>query len=204
MALNGRMVDQSLTEPAVEPSALSPETAPELLLQTVARHRDRRAFALLFQAFAPRIKAFLMRSGSDAGMAEEVTQEVMVTVWRRAETYDPAQAGAATWIFTIARNKRIDMIRREKRPQVDPEDPALMPDPLEQADDRMEAAQSADRLRRAMATLPEEQREILRMAYFEDKPHSAIAQECGLPLGTVKSRLRLALSRLRKDLKDDA
>lgn len=204
MALNGRMVDQSLTEPTVEPSTLSPETAPELLLQTVARHRDRRAFALLFQAFAPRIKAFLMRSGSDAGMAEEVTQEVMVTVWRRAETYDPAQAGAATWIFTIARNKRIDMIRREKRPQVDPEDPALMPEPLEQADDRMEAAQSADRLRHAMATLPEEQREILRMAYFEDKPHSAIAQECGLPLGTVKSRLRLALSRLRKDLKDDA
>lgn len=204
MAFNGSMLDSRLPPPGTNPEPVSPDAAPEQLLLAVARHRDRQAFAQLFRAFAPRIKAFLIRSGSDAGTAEEVMQEVMVTVWRRAETYDPSQAGASTWIFTIARNKRIDLIRREKRPEVDPEDPALMPEPLERADDRLETVQSARRLRHAMTSLPEEQREILRMAYFEDKPHSAIAEECGLPLGTVKSRLRLALARLRKDLKDDA
>ena len=135
-------------------------------------------------------------------------QEVMLLVWRRAETYDPAQASASTWVFTIARNKRIDALRREHRPEIDPDDPALVPalvpERPDSADRRVELRESTSRLRAALKELPAEQAELLRLAYFEDKPHSAISAERGLPLGTVKSRLRLAVERLRKALRDIA
>lgn len=172
------------------------------LLIAVGERRDRAAFAAIFGHFAPRIKAYLMRRGTDASTAEEVVQEVMVTLWRRADRYDPAQADASTWVFTIARNKRIDLLRRERRPELDPDDPALVPATGAAADDAVEAAQDANRLRAAVSTLPDEQKELLQMAFFEDKPHSVIAAERNLPLGTVKSRIRLAMARLRKELKD--
>lgn len=176
--------------------------SPDDLLLAVGRARDRAAFAALFEHFAPRLKAYLRRLGADAPAAEELVQEVMLQVWRRAETFDPAQASAGTWVFTIARNRRIDALRREQRPEIDPDDPALVPDPVEPADRALETAQDSGRLRAAIRELPPEQAELLRMAYFEDKPHSVIAAERGLPLGTVKSRLRLALDRLRKALRD--
>jgi RNA polymerase sigma-70 factor (ECF subfamily) len=172
------------------------------LVVAVGRRRDRVAFAGLFAHFAPRLKAYLIRGGCDGASAEEVVQEVMVTLWRRAETFDPAQAGASTWVFTIARNKRIDMIRRERRPQVDPDDPALVPESEPAADHVVESAQDSKQLHAALTGLPNEQREILRLAYFEDLPHSEIARRCDMPLGTVKSRIRLALARLRKSLGD--
>ena len=178
------------------------EDSPDDWLIAVAQRRDRTAFSLLFGHFGPRIKMYLMRTGCDPTAAEELVQEVMVTLWRRAETFDPRQAQASTWVFTIARNKRIDALRRERRPEVDPDDPALVPDPLPSADDHVEAVQQSVRLRRALDELPEEQREMLRLAYFEDKPHSVIAAEQDLPLGTVKSRIRLALARLRRDIGD--
>lgn len=176
--------------------------SPDDLLLAVARDRDRGAFARLFEHFAPRLKAYLRRLGAEAGAAEELAQEVMLTVWRRADRFDPAQASASTWIFTIARNKRIDALRRERRPEIDPDDPTLVPDPVEPADRRLEAAQASGRLRAALRELPPEQAELLRLAYFEDKAHSAISAERGIPLGTVKSRLRLAMERLRKALRD--
>ncbi len=172
------------------------------LLIAVGERRDKAAFAAIFGHFAPRIKAYLMRRGTDAATAEEVVQEVMVTLWRRADRYDPALADASTWVFTIARNKRIDMLRRERRPELDPDDPALVPATDAAADVAVESAQDADRLRAAVSTLPDEQKELLQMAFFEDKPHSVIAAERNLPLGTVKSRIRLAMARLRKELKD--
>jgi len=171
------------------------------LILAVARERDRVAFGALFGHFAPRLKAFLMRQGAEAGSAEELVQEVMLLVWRRADTFDPRQANASTWIFTIARNKRIDLLRREKRPELDADDPALVPAPAEPADRLFESWQDGERLRTALKTLPPEQAELLHMAYFEDKAHSTIAAERGIPLGTVKSRLRLAMERLRKQLK---
>jgi len=182
------------------------DTAPNLedLLVAVGRGRDRQAFGALFGHFAPRLKTYLRRLGCESGAAEELVQEVMLLVWRRAETYDPVQASASTWVFTIARNKRIDTLRREQRPEIDPNDPALVPEPDEAADQRLEARQSNDRLRAALKDLPPEQAELLRMAYFEDKPHSVISAEHGIPLGTVKSRLRLAMERLRRVLRDDA
>lgn len=174
----------------------------EELLTAVGRDRDRAAFAALFGHFAPRLKAYLRRQGCDAGGAEELVQDVMLLVWRRAETYDPTQASAATWVFTIARNRRIDALRREQRPEIDPADPTLVPDPVESADDGVAARETAGRLRAALRTLPPEQADLLRLAYFEDKPHSLISAEQGIPLGTVKSRLRLAMERLRKAMRD--
>lgn len=175
----------------------------ETLLEAVGDRQDRQAFKVLFAHFAPRVKSYLMHSGSDAGQAEEVVQEVMITVWRRATLFDRRQASASTWIFTIARNKRIDLIRRQKRPQVDFDDPAFVPDPVDLADRILEEGENAERIRVAITTLPEEQRDLLRLAFFEDRPHSEIAAMRSLPLGTVKSRIRLAMTRLRKQLKDE-
>ncbi|HIC80937.1 MAG TPA: sigma-70 family RNA polymerase sigma factor [Kiloniellaceae bacterium] len=172
------------------------------LLVSVGRNRDRAAFAELFSYFGPRVKAYLMRQGAGEAQAEELVQEAMIMVWRRAESFDMAKSGASTWIFTIARNKRIDALRREKRPEYDPDDPALVPAAAEDADSLVEAAQQSERLSVAMKSLSSEQAELIRMAYFEDKAHGAIAEETELPLGTVKSRLRLALGHLRKALKE--
>lgn len=188
----------SLTEPA--PADLAG------MLVAVGRDRDKRAFRALFAHFAPRVKSYLMRTGSDNGQAEEVVQEVMVAVWRRAETFDPSQASAATWVFTVARNKRIDLIRKERRPSIDVDDPtvpaSVVPVAQDPGDKVVGDRQTADRLRAAIDTLPPEQRRLVEMAYYDDKPHSQIAEECNLPLGTVKSRIRLALGRLRKAAED--
>ncbi len=172
------------------------------LLLRVAR-QDRQAFVALFHHFAPRLKSFLQKMGADAGAAEEIIQDVMVSVWRRAESFDPTLATASTWIFAIARNRRIDRLRQERRPEVDPDDPALVPDPEDPADRALLLEEESERLHRAIRLLPPEQADLLRMAYFEDKAHSAIATERNLPLGTVKSRLRLALARLRKVLGEE-
>ncbi len=172
------------------------------LMAAVAQRRDRQAFARLFQRFAPRLKAYARRLGADSAAAEDLIQEVMLTVWRRAEQFDRRKAGVGTWIYTIARNRRIDMLRRERRPEIDPNDPMLVREPDPPADLRLEASQNARQLRQAIAALPEEQAALLRHAYFEDKAHGAIAVELGLPLGTVKSRIRLAISKLRLALGD--
>ena len=170
------------------------------LIERIARVADREAFAELFRRFAPRIKSYLKRLGCETGQAEELTQETMVMVWRRAAMFDRSRAGAATWLFTIARNKRIDALRHERRPEFDPSDPALLPDPEPSTEEPLLVRQREQRLAEAMAKLPREQADLIRLAYFEDLSQSAIASERRLPLGTVKSRLRLALTHLRRNL----
>ena len=176
----------------------------EELIVAIGTRQDRSAFAALFAHFAPRVKAYLVRTGSDSSAADELTQEVMLLVWRKAERYDASQANAATWIFTIARNKRIDKFRRERHLDFNLDDPSLAPEPERLPDHRLEAAEQAEKLTRAIATLPDEQGSLLKLAFYEGKSHSVIATEVGLPLGTVKSRLRLALARLRAHLGSDA
>lgn len=169
------------------------------LLQRVARQQDREAFAQLFGHFAPRLKAFNLRAGIDADTAEDLAHEAMIQVWRRAESFDPAKAAVSTWIFTIARNKRIDRLRRERYPElVSDEDRPEEIDTAPAADERIEADQYHGIVREAVRHLPAEQARIVHMAFFEDKSHSSIATELKLPLGTVKSRIRLALARLRE------
>lgn len=161
--------------------------------------RDQAAFAALFAHFAPRVKGFLMKSGTDASLAEECAQEVLATCWHKAHMFDPSRASVATWIFTIARNRKIDVLRKQRRPE--PEDLAWGPAEEPDQADIMALQQECEQLGRAISELPAAQRELIEKAYFGDLSHNEIAQQTGLPLGTIKSRIRLALERLRHAMK---
>jgi RNA polymerase sigma factor (sigma-70 family) len=173
------------------------------LARQVAESRDREAFAALFDHFAARINGYLQRLGVDSGQAEDIAQEVMSVLWHKAHLFDPAKSSLATWLYRIARNRRIDALRRDRSHLLDPHDPALRPDELSDAGEEFDADMRAARIRAALQELPEEQLELVRLAFFAGRSHSSIAEETGLPLGTVKSRLRLAFSRLRRILEAD-
>ena len=161
--------------------------------------QDTDAFAELFAHFAPRVKSFLMKSGTSPDMAEECAQDVMATLWRKAAMFDPAKASVSTWIFTIARNRRIDILRKERRPE--PEDLPWGPEAEPDQSDALALQQETQKLGAALAELPEKQRMLIEKAYFGELSHSEIAEQTGLPLGTIKSRIRLALERLRHVMK---
>lgn len=184
------------THAAAEPPLSSGDNRMEGLIRAVAR-RDRSAFAEVFAFFAPRLKAFMMRGGADADTAEELAQEALIQVWRRADSFDPMRAAASTWVYTIARNKRIDRLRRERRPALSEEEYVSALGAAERGDEAVERNQTESRLARSLEALPEDQATVVKMAFYQDKSHSAIAAELRLPLGTVKSRIRLALARLR-------
>lgn len=181
--------------------SLTPDDA-NTLLARVAANGDRDAFAAIFEFFAPRVKAYLLRIGVTGGEAEDLAQEVLLKVWRKASLFDPAKASAATWIYTIARNHRIDAIRRKTRPRLDPDDPALAPEEEPRADATIERAERDRKIRSVFSKLPRNQQDVVALHFYEDHPHAAIATRLGLPLGTVKSRLRLAFSRIKKELGD--
>lgn len=173
------------------------EPTDETLLARVGAG-DRAAFADLFGRYAGRIKGYLMRLGAGAAMAEDLAQDVMVTIWRRAASFDPAKAKAATWVFVIARNAWIDKLRREKTELAYRQaNPATEISDDEAPDEAAARIQSQDQIEAALALLSEDQRRVVQLAFFEDRPHSEIAVRLELPLGTVKSRLRLALAKLR-------
>jgi RNA polymerase sigma-70 factor (ECF subfamily) len=174
------------------------------LIEAIAACQDRAAFAALFQHYAPRVKAFIMRGGVDAEAAQEIAQEAMIMVWRKAASFDRGRASAATWIYTIARNKRIDLLRRTGRPAIEREDWLTIFAPEEGgADQSMATGQTYMRMKELMEGLSADQLTVIRLAFFEDKTHTAIAEELRLPLGTVKSRIRLALRRLREALEEE-
>ncbi|GEB38781.1 RNA polymerase sigma factor [Gluconacetobacter liquefaciens] len=174
------------------------------LIARVAASRDRTAYAALFKYFAPRVKAYLRRAGMEGAEAEEATQDVMLIVWRKADRFDPARAGATTWVFAIARNVRIDHLRRRNSgaastmPELDTEEHAPSAETLMLADEREE------RIRMALDGLTDEQREIVRLSFFSETPHAAISSALALPLGTVKSRIRLAMVKLRAAIGNDS
>jgi len=170
------------------------------LVQAVAARGDREAFAALFRHFGPRLKTFFMRGSMSSGLAEDLVQETMLSVWRKASYYDPARAGAGTWVFTIARNLRIDHLRRQRNPADLPSDPPVMPPSLEE---ELIGVEREERVREALAGLSAEQQAIIRLSYYSEKSQSEIAGELGIPLGTVKSRTRLAMNRLRALLEDE-
>ena len=195
-------VDQTMGTSLMNDNSKKLSTWDDLLVR-VGRDRDKSAFAELFDYFAPRVKSFLLRFGTDMSLAEEIAQEAMTMVWRRAETYDPRQSAASTWIFTIARNKRIDRLRRENRPLPDMTDPAVMPESIETGEIQVARMQQEKKIRHALKNLPEEQAKMIFSAYYEEKSHREIAEESGVALGTVKSRIRLALNRLRAQIDED-
>jgi RNA polymerase sigma-70 factor (ECF subfamily) len=179
---------------------MSAETDPDWvdLLARVREQGDRAAFAQLFRHFAPRVKAFLRKAGASDSLAEECAQDVMATVWQKAHLFDPARASVSTWIFTIARNRRIDALRKARRPE--PEDLSWGPEEEPDQADLFEMRQENQRLGQALSQLPDAQRVLIERAYFGDLSHTEIATETGLPLGTIKSRIRLALERLRRQM----
>ena len=172
------------------------------LLAAVGRDRDVEAFETLFRHYGPRVKAYMARQSRDAQAAEELMQETMMVVWNKAALFDPARGNVSAWIFTIARNLRVSAYRKEKRPEFDPTDPAFVPDDVAPADLELESREDADRLHKAMRELPKEQMELLQRSFFHDIPHSVLAKEFNLPLGTIKSRIRLAFAKLRAALDD--
>ena len=182
----------SVLKPAAKDKELT------FLIGRIASFKDKTAFSELFKLVGPRIKGYLMKLGSSDVAAEDLLQEVMLTVWRKSETFDRSKAAVSTWLFTIARNKRIDMLRKEIRPQLDPLDPMLSPNQEAAADDIYGSNQEAIKISKAIEQLPTDQAVLIKMTYYEDKSHSIIADELKMPLGTVKSRIRLASTRLRK------
>jgi len=172
------------------------------LLQRVAQDRDSEAFHTLFQTFAPRVKSYMMRQGADANTAEELAQETLLTVWRKAALYSGDKGSPTTWIFTIARNLRIDRLRREaiwyELPDGHDEEPSDDAPPDEAVSDR----ERQERVRRALATLPPDQHEVVALSFVDGLSHSEIAERLGLPLGTVKSRMRLAYQKVRELVED--
>lgn len=173
------------------------------LARQVALERDREAFVRLFDHFAPRINGYLQRLGMEPTLAEDLAQEVMAVLWHKAHLFDPARSSLATWLFRVARNRRIDGLRRERTRRFDAADPILLPEQPPAVDHGIDAHRRDRRVREAMADLPREQFELVRYAFFIGLSHSQIAERTGLPLGTVKSRIRLAFARLRKALEAD-
>lgn len=181
----------------------TPRSPADALVLAIAQHRDRDAFAALFEQFAPRVKGYLVRLGLPTAHAEEMAQDVLVAVWRKADLFDPARAGASTWIFRIARNLRLDALRRDRTAAAFEPDLSDSPEPPETPERAALVRQRDDAVRRALADLSPDQVAVLQLSFFQDCPHSEIAEVLGLPLGTVKSRIRLALQRLRTALEGE-
>jgi RNA polymerase sigma-70 factor, ECF subfamily len=194
----GRLPELIVVSPVGKAMTFS-QNDPASWLRAIAQRRDKAAFAALFGAFAPRIKGFLIKTGSPASVAEELAQETMLTVWRKADLFDPAIGTPSAWIYAIARNLRIDRLRHDKNANF-----VLIYQVLEaelpRPDETAEVAAHEEQIRIALGSLPDEQAAVVRLSFYEDKAHADIARILGIPLGTVKSRLRLAMGKLRRDL----
>ncbi len=175
-----------------------------MLATRVASSQDRAAFGELYDYFAPRLTSYLIRLNLERVQAEELAQEVMLVLWQKAHLFDASKSSLSTWLFRVARNRRIDLKRRDRSALLDPEDPVFQPEAPEPADISMDGRQRDERVRLAMAELPDEQRDLIVLAFFNGLSHSEIAERACLPLGTVKSRIRLAFARLRKAIEVDA
>ncbi|QDL93625.1 sigma-70 family RNA polymerase sigma factor [Paroceanicella profunda] len=173
-----------------------------VLLERVARHRDRAAFALLFAHFGPRIKALMVRAGADHAQADDLAQDVMLTVWRKVDLYHPERGSVQGWVYTIARNARIDRLRRGSARAYEDVEALDLASDAPDGEEGVLSSEICEHVGAAIATLPEEQRTIIEYAYAQDLSQTQIARKLKLPLGTVKSRMRLAYVRLRDRLEE--
>ena len=184
------------------PTGLTPKEREKysLLVERIAAFSDKSAFAEVFSYYAPRVKSYLLRLGCTDSEAEDIAQDVMVNVWRKSAQYDRRQASVSTWIFRIARNRRIDAARRDDKPPLDENEPALKPTELAEPETLVALSQMETVVRGALVDLPRDQADLIRAAYYEGLSQSEIAERFKLPLGTVKSRIRLAFGKLRAKL----
>ncbi len=197
-----RSVRDFMNSASAPPSPqISPAEHPALVA-AIAQKRDRAAFAVLFDFYAPRITSYYLRLRVERASAEEMTQDVMVTLWHKANLFDPSRSSLATWLYRIARNRRIDLMRRSRVDYVDPSGFGLdiLDESVVEADTMLVTQQRDESLRSALASLPAEQMQLVQLSFFDSLTHAEIAQKTGLPLGTIKSRIRLAFTRLRRTL----
>ena len=172
------------------------------LLQRIAERADPAAFRELYEAYGPRVKAYMMRRGADSGTAEDLAQETLLTVWRKAALYAGEKGSMTTWVFAIARNLRIDRLRREVPWLELPEGRMAEASDEPLPDEAMAEKERQERVRAALADLPPEQKEVVSLAYLEGLSHSEIAERLSVPLGTVKSRMRIAYQKIREALEN--
>jgi RNA polymerase sigma-70 factor (ECF subfamily) len=172
------------------------------LLTAVGSDRDDAAFTALFDHFRPRVHAQLVRLGLASFAAADVTQDVMETIWCKAHLFDRRKSAAATWVFRIAQNRRTDVRRRSREHIYVETDLSLIPDSTADNETSIDAARIEQHVQAALEALPQDQSKMVQLAFFEGLSHSSIAARTKVPLGTVKSRLRLAFSRLRRLLGD--
>lgn len=178
-----------------------PERDPQLdrWMVAVAMHHDREAFALLFKHFGPKLKGWLWRTGSSVEEAEEIAQDAFVNLWRKASQFDASRANVGSWLFTIARNLRIDRRRaiHDTWTSLDDREAQDVADGGPSQEDAVGQRQHDERVRAAMSRLTDDQRQLVKLSFYEDMSHARIAAELKLPLGTVKTRLRRAATLLR-------
>lgn len=191
-----------MSDTTSEPTRTSPATDPADLLARIAGQQDRQALAELFRLLAPRLKSMMLKLGADTALAEDLVQETLLAVWRKAHLYSPERGAPVTWIFTIARNLRIDQLRRLSNKPYEDLDGIDATDDAPTGMQVVEQQQVVTRVKSALEELPEDQREVVRLSFLNDMTHADISAALGIPLGTVKSRLRLAYGRLRPVLED--
>jgi len=184
-----------------EPSTLS-NISHGQLVPLIANDKNKEAFRILFYYFAPRLKSYLLNFNIGDQKAEDLTQEVMITLWHKAEKFDPEKAKLSTWLFRIARNKYIDQVRKQKYPELNVDDHVATMVAPEKTDQKLEKKQTSTLIQSAMEKLSVEQKVVIDLSFFKELSHSQIAQETGLPLGTVKTRIRTAFKALRVELGD--
>lgn len=182
--------------------ALHLQTQFQRYIQDIVKRKSRDAFSALFDFFAPRLKTYFMQTGLSPEQAEDVVQDTMVQVWRKADQYDPERAAVSSWIFMIGKSRLVDAVRRTRRPELDPDDPFLSPPQPQGPEPRLEHREIGVRIKDAIRGLPEEQQTVLRASFYQGLSHSEIAKRYELPLGTVKSRLRLAMNAMRQGVSE--
>ncbi len=187
------MVQLRLVEPLMEsnPDQAAKQDFKQILVE-LAQRRDKTLFMVIYDYFAPRLKSFLIKKGAHEGLAEELVQETMLSVWRKADSYDPSKATASTWIYRIARNLWIDRLRKDKPELLSPLNSYPEVDYTPSL-----AVCDSDRLSEALNALPQQQAQLVYKVYFEGKSHREIAEDMDMPIGSVKSGLRLAFDKLR-------
>ena len=172
-------------------------------LSKIASKKDVASFKIIFDYFGPRLKSFLMSSGSNESIAEEIIQETMTIVWTKADYYNPKLASPSTWIYTIARNKKIDILRKSNKAILVDIEVASLPPIESKLEDDIELDQKFDIINKYLDDLPKDQLELLKLNFIEEKSHGEIAKITNIPLGTVKSRIRLAMEKIRTRIKND-
>ena len=172
-------------------------------LKKIATNQDITSFKVIFEFFGPRLKSFLISSGAEESIAEEIVQETMAIVWNKADYYNPKLASPSTWIYTIARNKKIDILRKSRKAVLENIDTAILPPVLPKLEEDIDHDQRFEILNKYLEDLPKAQLDLLKMNFIEEKSHGEIAKITNIPLGTVKSRIRIAMEKIRDRIKKD-